>query len=81
MEVDVRQIKHPLSGAVYELDEQGNVMVTKDDQVGVYDAEGCWLEGAVHTVDPELCRWIGNGPRQPADLSTNRRFMKVGGQM
>jgi hypothetical protein len=68
-----------LSGALYELDEQGNVVVTKGDQVGTYDPEGCWLQGAVLTVDPELCRWIGNGPRQPADLSTNRRFMRVGG--
>ncbi len=78
---DVRQIRHPLSGAVYELDDDGNVMVTKGDLVGVYDSEGLWLEGAVQTVDPELCRWIGNGPRVAADLSTNRRFMKVGGQL
>jgi len=73
----MRPLRHPLSGAVYELDVDGNVEVTKDGRRGVFDAEGRWLSGEIRGVDPELCRWVGLGPRVPGDLRQNRRFRAV----
>ena len=53
-------IRHPLSGAVYDLAPDGrSVIVTKDGQSGRFDAEGRWMDGTVRTADPHLCNWVG----------------------
>lgn len=72
----MRQIRHPMSRAIYEFDEDYNVLVTtKDGKTGTFDPEGRYLHGEVRAVDPELCRWVGLGPREPVDITQNRRFM------
>ncbi len=72
----MRQIQHPMSRAIYELDEDWNVLVTtRDGSTGTFDPEGRYLHGAVRAVDPELCRWVGLGPRERGDITQNRRFM------
>jgi hypothetical protein len=57
----MRQIRHPLSGAVYELDDDGGILVTTDASMGRFTTDGRWLSGDLRTADPELCRWIGSG--------------------
>jgi hypothetical protein len=55
----VRTIKHPLSGALYDLTDDSLVQVTaRDGAVGLFDAEGRWLSGALRQCDPHLCVWI-----------------------
>ena len=55
--------KHPLSKAIYEVDETGAVLITTvDGQIGRYRRDGSWLSGAVFDVDPQLCNWVG-GPK------------------
>ena len=72
----VRKIQHPLSRAIYEFDEDFNVLVTTVDGLsGTFDPEGRYLHGDVRACDPELCRWVGLGPRERGDISLNRRFM------
>jgi hypothetical protein len=72
----VRQIEHPMSRAIYEFDEDFNVRVTaRDGRTGTFDPEGRYLHGSLRHADPELCRWIGLGPRERQDISQNRRFM------
>ena len=74
----MRKIEHPMSRAIYELDENFNVLVTTlDGRTGTFDAEGRHLHGEVRAADPELARWVGLGPRERGDLSQNRRFMNV----
>jgi hypothetical protein len=75
----MRGIRHPLSQAVYELREDGpGVRVTTPDgQVGVFDAAGHWTSGDKFPVDMHMCEWVGAGPREPEDLSTNRRFRSI----
>jgi hypothetical protein len=75
----MRQIKHPMSRAIYELDEDFNVLVTaRDGRTGTFDPEGRYLRGEVRACDPELARWVGLGPRERGDISQNRRFMNAG---
>jgi hypothetical protein len=75
----MRQIQHPMSRAVYELDEDYNVLVTtRAGRSGTFDPEGRYLHGEVRSCDPELARWVGLGPRERGDLSQNRRFMNAG---
>jgi hypothetical protein len=59
----MRQIKHPLSGYVYEQDGHGHVLVsTSDGRAGVFRPDGTWVSGDLRTCDPQLCGWIG-GPQ------------------
>jgi hypothetical protein len=74
----MRQIQHPMSRAIYELDEDFNVLITaRDGKTGTFDPEGRYLHGDVRGCDPELARWVGLGPRERGDISQNRRFMNA----
>lgn len=56
----MRTIRHPLSGAVYDLLDDGTVQVAaKDGRVGLFDRHGTWLSGENKHSDPHLCLWIG----------------------
>ncbi len=55
----MRTIKHPLSGSLYDLMDDGTVRVEKHGEVGYFTAQGTWLHGAVRQADPHLCLWIG----------------------
>lgn len=56
----MRTIQHPLSGAIYDLLEDGTVqVVTRDGRRGVFDKHGRWLSGEAKHADPHLCLWIG----------------------
>ena len=61
----MRQIRHPLSGALYDLEDDGTVMVTKDGAGGRFTATGRWLSGEIRTADPQLCGWIAGAPTTP----------------
>jgi hypothetical protein len=74
----MRKIQHALSRAVYEWapDDHGPVLVTeRDGREGRFDRDGNWVAGEVRRADPELCRWIVSGGRQPGGAgSRSRRF-------
>jgi hypothetical protein len=56
----VRKLRHPLTGAIYEIQEEdGLVRVELDGVSGVFDAEGVWQSGELKSVDPQLCGWVG----------------------
>lgn len=54
----MHQAKHPFSGDIYELDDQGRVVVAHGDLTGVFDGRGRPLEGALKIADPQLCNWL-----------------------
>jgi hypothetical protein len=72
----MRGMRHPLTRALYEICDEG-VRVTHGARQGIFDNDGRWLAGDKFPVCPNLCGWIGRGPRQPMDLSDNRRFRTV----
>lgn len=55
----MRTIKHPLSGALYDLTEDGHVQVSKDGRTGRFTSDGTWVDGELRQADPHLCVWIG----------------------
>jgi hypothetical protein len=79
----MRGLRHPYSHHLYELgDRDGEVIVTDDRDPGAvrrgtYDTRGNWLSGEQLRVCPNMCIWVGEGPRVTPPLSTHRRFMNV----
>ena len=71
-------LKHPLSGAVYDLTEDGAVQVTTEDGSGVFDKNGVWISGDLRSCDPQMCNWIASGvyklaPRRPTSYLTEEQ--------
>jgi hypothetical protein len=52
------------------------VMVTdRSGRQGRFDRDGNWVAGDLRRADPELCRWIVSGGKQPGGAgSRSRRF-------
>jgi hypothetical protein len=76
----MRSIRHPLSGALYDLQTDGTVRVEKDGKSGIFRADGSYLAGDIYSADPQMCVWIGgrelgsrarprSGPLTPARSS------------
>ena len=72
----MRQIRHPLSGAIYELDDGDVIRVSQDGATGRFTPDGRWLDGDIRSADPELCRWIGSGHRGAAPPTAGRRYVR-----
>jgi hypothetical protein len=63
---------HPLTGAVYERDEDGLVRVTESDgRVGWFTPQGDHVRGEVRSADPHIIDWVGG--RQPKTMSGRLR--------
>jgi hypothetical protein len=60
--MSVHSTRHPFSGALYELADDGTVIITDGERRGVFDAHGRWLSGDVEECDPQLCVWVANNP-------------------
>ena len=59
----MRKLRHPLSGAIYEVDHDGLVLVTSREGVtGRFTDQGEWVEGDLKHCDPHVCVWVG-GPQ------------------
>ncbi len=66
----MRRRKHPLSGAIYDVREDGLVEVSLDGKVGLFTHEGDHVSGDIHHADPHLCLWLA-GPQVPASMARN----------
>ena len=54
--------RHPFTGALYERNNDGLVIVRHEDKTGVFRADGSWVEGEIFEADPQMCNWIA-GPK------------------
>jgi hypothetical protein len=71
----MRTIKHPLSGALYDLTSDGRIEVSKNGETGLFTERGVWLEGAIRQADPHLCLWIA-GKQLPNRFQQAAEAMK-----
>jgi hypothetical protein len=70
----MRQRRHALSGALYDVRDDGCVDVTaRDGTVGTFTADGQWVRGELRHADPHLCGWLA-GPQLPPRLAVLPRF-------
>jgi hypothetical protein len=53
------KIRHPLSGVIYDIADDGTVVLERDGRTGRFTTEGVYLDGDIKTADPQLCGWIG----------------------
>ncbi len=61
--------RHPLSGAMYDVGEDGLVrVVTRDGVEGVFTPDGTWVEGELRSADPHFCAWLAGPPLPPPEL-------------
>jgi hypothetical protein len=51
-------IYHPFSGALYERDGHGNLLVTDGERWGRFRRDGSWIEGELRECDPQLAGWV-----------------------
>ena len=70
----MRKRRHPLSGAIYEVDPDGTVRVDDHGVAGVFTPEGDWVSGELRHADPHLCSWLA-GRQLPASLQRNPKDM------
>ena len=66
-------LKHPVSGAVYTLREDGLVEVENNGLKGTFAFDGRHQEGDLRQADPHMLVWIA-GPQLPkgSDVRRNR---------
>jgi len=57
--MNMRAIRHPLSGAIYDLQPDRTVRVEKDGKSGLFRADGSYISGEIKSADPQMCVWIG----------------------
>ncbi len=70
-------LRHPLSGALYELREDGLVNVTNNGLTGVFHYDGRWHSGDLTFADPHMLLWLA-GPQLPNGADDSRRH-RAGG--
>src|SRR5260370_34622470 len=77
----VRRMRHPLSGAMYELADDGFGPVRVVDRYGLegrFNRDGHCVRGPLFGADPELCRWIVSGGREAGGgAARSRRFSPI----
>lgn len=54
-------LRHPLSGAVYDITSDSTIRVTTTEASGVFDRNGVWIEGDLRHCDPQMCNWLASG--------------------
>jgi hypothetical protein len=70
----MRQRRHALSGALYDVLDDGHVRVTaRDGTEGIFTADAVWVSGELRHADPHLCGWLA-GPQLPPRLAVLPRF-------
>jgi len=72
----MRRRRHPLSGAIYEVGEDGLVYVDKAGVKGVFTKGGVYVSGELTTADMHLCGWLA-GPQLPRARDIAAKDMPV----
>ncbi len=65
------QLKHPISGAIYTLQDDGLVEVDNNGLKGRFRFDGQHVSGELRIADPQMLVWLG-GPQLPPEDSVRR---------
>ena len=61
--------RHPLSGALYDVANDGLVHVEDHGVTGVFTSQGDWVSGELRHADAHLCGWLAGS--QPNGKGAN----------
>lgn len=65
------KLRHPLSGDLYERQEDGLVRVEREGRFGLFHPDGRWHAGELREADIHLLLWVGGPhperPRRPPE--------------
>lgn len=64
-------IRHAFTNASYELNEDGNIVVTDGALQGVFKRDGRWISGELREADPQMCVWVANVPGASTDADSH----------
>ena len=68
------KMRHPLTGAIYDVQEDSTVLVTaKDGRSGYFTDGGTWLSGDLGEADPHMCQWLAGRQLEADDEAWARR--------
>ena len=65
-------LKHPLTGAIYTLRDDGLVDVDNNGLRGTFDSDGRHHSGDLRYADPHMLVWLA-GPQLPQGSAQRRR--------
>jgi hypothetical protein len=66
-------LTHPFDpDCLYELMDDGNVLVRKAGKEGVFSPTGVHISGEIREADPQICVWVNNVPNPDTQLATSR---------
>ncbi len=65
------QLKHPISGAIYTLQDDGLVEVDNNGLKGRFRFDGLHISGELRVADPHMLVWLA-GPQLPAEDNVRR---------
>jgi hypothetical protein len=57
---------------LYQLAEDGKILVTAGERRGLFTNEGVYVSGEIKHADPQICVWVGNNPDPATQLSKPR---------
>jgi hypothetical protein len=64
-------LKHPISGAIYTLRDDGLVEVDNNGKRGLFRYDGRYCSGELRQADPHFLLWLA-GPQLPDGTTTRR---------
>jgi hypothetical protein len=64
-------LRHPLSGAVYTLRDDGLVDVDNNGLRGTFSFDGRYHDGELRVADPHMLLWLA-GPQLPTQYNVRR---------
>jgi hypothetical protein len=59
-------MKHPLTGAIYSLQEDGLIEVDENGKTGLFHKDGRYESGELKHADLHLLGWLGGTQTPPA---------------
>jgi NAD(P)-dependent dehydrogenase (short-subunit alcohol dehydrogenase family) len=69
------KLRHPLSGAIYSLQDDGLVKVELDGVAGLFRADGRWQSGALREADFHFLGWVGGPQLESSGQQGSRRMV------
>ncbi len=64
-------LKHPISGAIYTVRDDGLVEVDNNGKRGVFHCDGRYCSGELRQADPHFLLWLA-GPQLPEGTAARR---------